>query len=197
MIHPSGQRPTISTSLNKYYSWPVIHLVVSAGVFHISLRPQKIQPRGWKEEKTNNMDLGQFQAQEREFCVTLHSSCIRRLSPACILRETSSKGTNNADIFSRWLTRPLCSSSGLSSRLSDFCWLPSRPCFHLLLPSSADFCQIPLSVFLCQLTLCLLSDLFWSRRRSRAQALCLGFVAEQTERFFDRRTHTQPTVTVP
>ena len=69
------------------------------------------------------MDLGQFQAQEREFCVTLHSSCIRRLSPACILHKTSTKGTNNTDIFSHWLTWPLCSSSSLSSRLSDFCWL--------------------------------------------------------------------------
>ena len=69
------------------------------------------------------MDLGQLHAQEREFCVTLHSLCIRRLSPVCILCETSTEGTNNADIFSRWLTRPLCSSSGLSSRLSDFCWL--------------------------------------------------------------------------
>ena len=66
---PSGRPLTISTSLNQYYSWPVIHLVVSAGVFHISLRPQKIQPRGWKEEQMNNMDLGQFQVQEREFCI--------------------------------------------------------------------------------------------------------------------------------
>ena len=31
-------------------SWTVIHLVVSTGVFHISFRPQKIQPSEWKEE---------------------------------------------------------------------------------------------------------------------------------------------------
>ena len=45
------------------------------------------------------MDLGQFQAQEREFCVTiLYSfSCICRLSWACIFRETSTKVTRNAN----------------------------------------------------------------------------------------------------
>ena len=86
--------PYTPTSLNQYYLWPVIHLVVSAGVFHIFLRPHKTQPRGWKEEQTNNMDLGQFQAQEREVCVTIlcSFSCIRRLSRAFILRETSTKG---------------------------------------------------------------------------------------------------------
>ena len=164
-----------------------------------------------EEEQTNNTDLGQFQAQEREFCDTLHSPCICRLSPACILRETSTKGTNNADIFSRWLTRPLCRSSGLSSRLSDFCWLSSLPCFHLLLPPSADRplwtatsgwllstalrCQPPLFVFLCRQTLCRLWYLpllvhFRSREGSRAQALCLGFAPKQTKRSSDRRKHT-------
>ena len=88
---PLAAKPDLSTYLNQYYSWPGIHLVVSAGVFHISLRPQKIQPKRWKDEQTNNMDLGQLQAQEREFCVTIlfSFSCICRLSWACILRETS------------------------------------------------------------------------------------------------------------
>ena len=122
----------------------MIHLVVSAGVFQISLRPQKIQPRGRKEEQTNNMDLGLLQAQESEFCVTLHSPCIRRLSPACILRETSTKGTNNADIFSRWLTRPLCSSSGLSSL-----WTANSKLTALLCPPlSTVSLRLPLSTAL-------------------------------------------------
>ena len=54
--------------------------------------------------------------------VTLHSLCICRLTRACILRETSTKCTNNSDI-SNWLARSLCCLSGFSSHLSDFCWL--------------------------------------------------------------------------
>ena len=83
------------------------------------------------------MDLSQLQAQEREFCDTLHSPCICRQSPTCIWRETSTKATSHADIFWFWLIRPLCRTSGLSSHLSDFCWLLSQLSFHLLLPPSA------------------------------------------------------------
>ena len=73
----------------------------------------------------------------------------------------------------------------------------SLPCLHLLLPPG-DCCQLPLSVFLRQLTLCLLWDLpllvhFRSRGRSRAQALCLGFAPKQTKRSSDQRTHTHST----
>ena len=52
------------------------------------------------EGQKNNMDLGQLQAQEREVCVTIlfSFSCICRLSWACILRETSTKATCNANI---------------------------------------------------------------------------------------------------
>ena len=138
------------------------------------------------------MDLGQFQVQVREFCDTLHSTCICRLLRTCIFRETSTKVTNNADIFSRWLTRPLCSSSDLSSQQTPFSALfPSSP---------ASFCwlfQLPLSVFLRQLTLCLPWDLplhfnFLSRGRSRAQ----GFVwvsrqSRQSDSLTGAHTHTQ------
>ena len=41
VIHALAANPDLSTSLNQYYSWPVIHLLVFAGVFNISLRPQK------------------------------------------------------------------------------------------------------------------------------------------------------------
>ena len=47
--------------------------------------------------KRTNIDLGQLQAQEREFCDTLHSLCICWLLQACILRETSTKATRNAN----------------------------------------------------------------------------------------------------
>ena len=106
-------------------------------------------------------------------CVTLQSTCICRLSQACISNETSTKRTNNADFFSRWLARPLCSSSGFSSHLSDFCghW------HSLDSPLRANRSHLP-SVVDCLSAspfACLLSDFtflphFWSRRRSRALA---------------------------
>ena len=41
--------------------------------------------------------LTQLQAQEREFCDTLHFLCIYRLSPTCIFRETSTKANRDAN----------------------------------------------------------------------------------------------------
>ena len=178
---PSGRPPIISTSLNQYYSWPVINLVVSAGVFHISLRPQKTQQRGWK-----------FQAQEREFCGTLYSPCICRLSPACILRETSTKATSHADI-SRWLTRPLCRSSGLYSRLSDFCWLRSLP--FLLMPTSADYCQLLSPSFFTNRPSVLSGTFLSSSTSGFAGDLVLKafvWVSRQNKQRDRTHTHTQP-----
>ena len=126
------------------------------------------------------------------FCAAFCAFC--RLSGECIFRETSTKGTNNADIFSRWLTRPLCSSSGLSNRLHGFCWLchslGSRQLSSAL--SKADSSPLP-SVDNCSLRVplstapSLLSHLpflvhFRSRRRFRAQALCLCFAPNQRYR---------------
>ena len=142
----------------------MIHLVVSARVFHISLRPQKVQLK--EKEQTNNMELGLFQAQEREFVwrfyAALRAFCW--LSWACILRETSTT-TRNANSF-----------------------LTAFPhCLLLLTVRPLD------SVVDCSLWVplsngpCLLSDLpfllhFRSRERSRVQALCWGFTPKQTKR---------------
>ena len=88
------------------------------------------------------MGLCQLEAQEREFSVTLHSPCICRLTLACILRENSARCTNNADNFLHWLAQPQCSSSGFSSRLSNFCWL-----WHSLgSPLKADRSPLPSAV---------------------------------------------------
>ena len=77
-------------------------------VSQISLVMQNTTERVEEKSKRTNTDLGQLQAQEGGVYVTLGSSpCICRLSQACILRQTSTKATNNADIFSRLLTRPL------------------------------------------------------------------------------------------
>ena len=86
------------------------------------------------------MGLCQLQAQEGSFvtpCIPCASVDYRgRVFFAKLLQ----KGANNADIFSRWLARPLCSSLGFSSRLPDFCWLwhsQSRPL------SSSLHCRLP------------------------------------------------------
>ena len=90
------------------------------GISHFFTPTKKANER--VEGRTNEQyGLGSVPSTRKGFCDTLHSPCIYRLSPACIFRETSTKATSHAGIFSRWLTRPLCRSSGLSSRLSDFC----------------------------------------------------------------------------
>ena len=119
----------------------MIHPVVSdRGITHFFKATQKYNREGGRKNKRTNRDLGQLQAQEREFCDTLHSPCICRLSPACILRETSTKAIRNATHL--WL----------SSLTASFCW-PSFPwtAISLWLVSSALRCRLHLSVFLCQL----------------------------------------------
>ena len=74
----------------------VIHLVGSARVFHISLQPQKnTTERIGEGEQINNMDLGQLQAQERGFCVTIICS----FSCICRLARNFYKATRNANSF--------------------------------------------------------------------------------------------------
>ena len=119
MIHPD-----LSTSLNQYDSWPVIHLVYSVRVFHISLRPQKKYNRenGRKKNKRTIWTYVSSKCKKRSLCDDFFSfSCICRLRLACILRETSSKRHQQCWHLLALVNRPLCSTSGLSSRLSDFC----------------------------------------------------------------------------
>ena len=97
----------------------------SAGVSHISLRPQKnTTEREW--EKKNKRTIWVYVSSKRKKgsfvtpCILCASVDYRG---HVFFAKLLQKGTNNADIFSCWLTRPLCSSSGFSSRLSHFCWL--------------------------------------------------------------------------
>ena len=83
--------PVLINFFETILSWPVIHIVVSAGVFHISLWPQEYN-RGCGRKRTN--DKRTIWAWVKSKCkkgkfVTLHSLCICRLTLACILRETS------------------------------------------------------------------------------------------------------------
>ena len=69
----SSWSPVLINSFETILSWPVNHLVVSAGAFHISLWPQEIQPREREKKnkwETNNMGFGQLKVQEGEFCNT-------------------------------------------------------------------------------------------------------------------------------
>ena len=124
------------------------------------------------------MDLDQFLAQEREVCVTIlcRFSCICRLSWVCILREISTK---------------------LQEMPTSFLIVFSH-CLLLLTILPLDCGLTPIGLFCCPLSTalsasffvncpCLISDLpfhlhFRSRRRSRVQALCLGFAPKQTKR---------------
>ena len=108
------------------------------GISHFFTATKGIQLREWKEEQTNNMNLGQFQAQEREFCVTIFCSfsCICKQMWACIFRKTSTKATKNANssltvflhclllltVLSRdcYLSPTVLLCSPLSSALSGF-----------------------------------------------------------------------------
>ena len=189
MIHPLRPGPDLSTSLNQYYPWPVIHLVVflfhfQPGIFHISQRPHKIQPSGWKEEQTNNMDLGQLQAQEREFCDTLHSPCICRLSRAYILRVTSTKVTRNAN--SSLTVFPHCLL--LLTVLPLHCYL--MPTGHFCSLLSTVSLRLPLS------TVSVSSLVPSSPRRlpvSREISTFVLISRQNKEIVWPARTHTHPT----
>ena len=93
-----------------------------------------------RKNKRTNTDLGQLQAQEREFCDTLHSPYICRLSRACILRETSTKATRNANPSLTVIPHCLL----LLTVLPLDCYLMSTGLFLL------SVVDCPLSVFLCQ-----------------------------------------------
>ena len=132
------------------------------------------------------MDLGQLQAQEGEFCDPWHSSCICRLSPASILRETSTKASRNAN--SSLTGFPHCLL--LLTLLPLDCYLTPTGLFcspfstaSLRLPSSTD----PVS------------SLVPSSPRPRpvsweisSSSPLFGFRAK-TKRSSDRPTHTHPT----
>ena len=125
--------------------------MVSTRAFHISLRPQKIQPREW--EKKNKWTIW---ARVNSKCkkgsfVTLHSLCICRLTLACICAKLLQDTRNANSSLTVFLTADCCrlrtaNSSSLSSSLpldSISRWLVS----------SAVHCQLPLCISLHQLTL--------------------------------------------
>ena len=170
-----------SDSSSVSFSFP------TRGITHFITDTQSTTERVEEKEQTNKRRLGSAPSARKGVCDIVNSLCICRLSQACILRETSTKTANNADIFSRH-----CRLTGLSSRLSDFRWLSSLLCLHLLPPSAdclilwtathADCPPLPTVV---NWSLCLLSDLpsllhFRPHRRFRPQSFV--WVSHQTDK---------------
>ena len=199
---PAG-RPTISTSLN--HSWPsesssgFSHLL--PGLFHIPLQIRKAQLRGW-EKRTNEQTRTWVGSKcKRGRSVTL--LCILWANASVYTSENSNKATSNANSSSHVGYSSICGSTGPSSCLSDFCWLASTlPHSHLFtdlfwrLVSAAPFSWLSFSWLTSPPTdLWDLPSLvhFWSRGRSRAQTLCVGFASKQTEIFWLLHTHTHTT----
>ena len=120
------------------YSWPSES---SSGfshlwpwVFHIPLPTHKIHNReGGRKRRTDNPGLGLALSERREKSVTLLCIlCFCGITRACT-RTKLPQATSNVDLSSRVGQPGICWSTGLSSRLSDFCWLVSSlPYFHLL-----------------------------------------------------------------
>ena len=145
----------------------MIHPVISdRGITHFFKATQKYNREDGRKNKRTNTDLGQLQAQEREFCDTLHSPCICRLSPVCILRETSTKATRNAN--SCLIVFPHCHLL-LTILLLD-CYLTPTGLFCS--PLSTALCVFP-GTFLSSSTSGLVGDLVLS-------PLC-GFCAKTDE----------------
>ena len=83
--------PVLINFFETILSWPVNHLVVSAGVSHISLWSQEIQPREWEKKNKRTIWAWVNSKCKKGGSVTLHSLCICRLSLTCSFREISTR----------------------------------------------------------------------------------------------------------
>ena len=66
-------------------------------ITHFITYTQNTTERVEEKEQTNKHGLGSVLNARKGVCDTLHSPCICRLSRTCILRETSTKATRNAN----------------------------------------------------------------------------------------------------
>ena len=83
--------PVLTNFFETILSWPVNHLVVSAGAFHISLWPQKYNRGNGRKRTKNKRTIWAWvnsKCKKGSF-VTLYSLCICRQSLTCSFRETS------------------------------------------------------------------------------------------------------------
>ena len=173
-----------SDSSSGFFSSP------TRGITHFFTDTQNTTERVEEKNKRTNTELDQLQEQERG---SLWHCAFCELTWAC----TRTKFWHLALVNPASVGQQVLAVVFLTSVDSLLC-----PAFIFSLPPSADcvllwtaissrlFCP-PLSTD----SLCLPCDLlsflrFRSRGRSRPQALCVGFVPNQTKRFSDRHTHT-------
>ena len=163
------------------------------GISHFFTNPQNTQPRRWKKKKrTSNRAWASSKCKRREVCDTFVSLSAHLQATADVY--LSEKSTQPLGMLTPLLA--LVSPASVSQQvlaaafLTSVDWSPLCPtliswqtCFvdwSILLPS-AD-CVLLLTDLSCRLISgTFLASSFWSRRRCRAQALCVGFASKQTK----------------
>ena len=86
-----SRSPVLINFFETILFWSVDHLVVSAGAFHISLWPHKIQPREWEKKNKRTIWAWVSSKSKKGSSVKLHSLCIGRRTLVCISSEISTK----------------------------------------------------------------------------------------------------------
>ena len=173
----------------------VFFLISGQRYFTFLYRYAKHNREGGKKEQTNIYGLGSApSARSGEVYVTFYVHSVFLWTNASVYSsENSYKATSNADLTSRVGPPSICRSTSPSSRfafLTSVDWSPL--CLTLIsltdrfyrLVFSAPFCWLSPGAFL--------SPSFRSRRKSHAQALCVGFTAKQTKGFSEWHPHTHP-----
>ena len=100
---PFAAASDLSTSLNQYYSWPVIHLVGPPGYFTFLYGHKRNTTRKVGEKKNKRTIWAYVSSNCKKWGVV--TPCIPRASVynrrRVFFAKLRQKGTNNADIFSR------------------------------------------------------------------------------------------------
>ena len=135
--------------------------------------------------RTNKHGLGLALTQEERSLDTILTFCAFVLSRACTRTKSPHSYQERWLIFLRSPTRPLGPQVPAPRSAGAFLWLSPFPdCPKSL--SSVDWSgTLPFLVF------------FQSRRKSRAQALCVGFAPKQTKESSDWRSPTTTETNAP
>ena len=169
--------PTISTNQTSHghQNRLVVFLISGQGYFTFLY-----QPKGWKKKKNKQSQAWVSSKHKKgEVCDTIvHSVGLRER----VLEQNSHKATRNADSFSQ---PGIFKDLSRLSASSNFCRLVCSLDWSVL-PPSLDCSVLPTD----------LRDLpslvlFRSRRRSRAQALCVDFAPKQTKGSSDWHPHNE------
>ena len=200
--------PRYISFLNPNYSWPVNHPVVSDQGSHTFLkRYAKHNREGGRKEQPNKHGLGSAPSGRRGKSMWHFCAALRAFAGYCgwIIVRNFHKATKNADSSPDCLLALVNLASvgqqilavvflilvdSLLCLASIFSQPPSADCVLLWTAFSSQLFCLPLSTG----SLCLLCELpsllhFQSRRRSRPQALCVGFAPKHGKGFSNQRQH--------